>query len=604
MTSTFANILRCACVPIGVPLLWACGGSEPPPPEPASTEEMVGWIQENFERGIRRPGFEADDAAAQWSVERFTELGLEDVTMEPIEVSRWEEGSDCSLEILTGSGTETFDCFAVPFSTPTSGLEGELVLDAYDLTRDTSEFGGRIVVYDNSHTLLPTSLMRDSIATATYDPDGVFSELTHVLPFGSRFLDVMQPAQEGGAIGFIGISRQSWNSNRYYVPYDAGDWALPGVWIDATDGNRLLELLEAGTVSARMSYSATRETVTSHNVTGVLPSSRSDEYVVIGSHHDGPWQSAVEDASGMALVVAQAHYWSQVPESDRPFDLLFLMNGGHMSGGAGIQHFVDAERDRLGRIVLALHLEHVARQHVLEAGAAVPTADPAPRWWFTSRIAPLEDALELALEEHDLRRSFVLRPDALGNRPPTDGAFLYPDVPVLQLLSAPEYLFAPIDTMEMIHEPSLVPITLAVVDVIMALEDQTAATMRDLERRPIEADPPPHPIRCEAPGPGACQNDADCAIINARPVDEIAGSCAFSCASAADQLACIESCISENAGIGSECGACYVSEILCTFTRCIGECAAGRENDICERCRVQQMCYENLLSCGGLTGGG
>lgn len=37
------------------------------------------------------------------------------------------------------------------------------------------------------------------------------------------------------------------------------------------------------------------------NVTGTLPG-RSDQWVIVASHHDAPWASAVEDASGVALV--------------------------------------------------------------------------------------------------------------------------------------------------------------------------------------------------------------------------------------------------------------------------------------------------------------
>ncbi len=71
-------------------------------------------------------------------------------------------------------------------------------------------------------------------------------------------------------------------------------------------------MLDAGPVRIRLHVDSLREQITDHNVVGELPGTDEDT-VVIGSHHDGPWSSAVEDASGMALVFALAAYWSKVP---------------------------------------------------------------------------------------------------------------------------------------------------------------------------------------------------------------------------------------------------------------------------------------------------
>ena len=43
---------------------------------------MMGWIARITERGIRRPGYAADDWTEQWAAERFREYGLGDVTLD------------------------------------------------------------------------------------------------------------------------------------------------------------------------------------------------------------------------------------------------------------------------------------------------------------------------------------------------------------------------------------------------------------------------------------------------------------------------------------------------------------------------------------------
>ena len=85
---------------------------------------------------------------------------------------------------------------------------------------------------------------------------------------------------------------------------------------------------------------ALRHDITSYNVVGELPGADED-MVIIGSHHDGPWASAVEDASGVAMVLAQAAYWSLIAPPQRPHRLIFLLNAGHMSGGAGVRGFIE-----------------------------------------------------------------------------------------------------------------------------------------------------------------------------------------------------------------------------------------------------------------------
>ncbi len=184
----------------------------------------------------------------------------------------------------------------------------------------------------------------------------------------------------------------------------------------------------------------------------------------------------------MALVLGQALSWSQVPASERPHNLLFLLNGGHMSGGAGLIAFVTRNADWLGQVVLELHLEHVAREGRGENGRLVPTDRPEPRWWFTSRIPDLQRAVKQVLVTENLERSLVMAPDGFppgSAAPPTDGAFFHPaGVPIVNLLAAPMYLFDAADTVEMIHEESLVPVSRAAARLVAWTGGRTAAGMR------------------------------------------------------------------------------------------------------------------------------
>ncbi len=55
-----------------------------------SEEVTYGWIAEVFAQGVRRPGYPADRWAEEFCLERFKELGLENVRHEPVELPFWE----------------------------------------------------------------------------------------------------------------------------------------------------------------------------------------------------------------------------------------------------------------------------------------------------------------------------------------------------------------------------------------------------------------------------------------------------------------------------------------------------------------------------------
>ncbi|HEX8802724.1 MAG TPA: hypothetical protein VF743_00985, partial [Acidimicrobiales bacterium] len=104
---------------------------------------------------------------------------------------------------------------------------------------------------------------------------------------------------------------------------------------------------------------------------------------------------------------------------------------------------------------------------------------PVPRWFFTSRIPPLEQAVSDALESEQLYRSMVLAPDAFGDQPPTDGAYYHTEgVPVMNFLSAPFYLFDEMDQLDKIDQDSLVPLTRATIRVVDFTGDYSAADLR------------------------------------------------------------------------------------------------------------------------------
>ena len=439
-----------------------------------SEQQIYSWIENVFGRGVRRPGYPADRWAEQHCLERFQALGLENVRHEPVELPSWEP-HHASLRVSASGQSLDLPCFALPHSIPKANVEAPLV--AFDAAAP-DRVRAAIALYD-----VPLLRMRHAmlagLASWMYDPGATFTETTQVLPFGREIMGVMEPAMAAGAVGFVGVLRDyPGDSHDYYVPYDAVARPLPGVWIRGSDGTRLARALTSGPATAQLSVDSTRETITTYNVVGELPGA-DEEIVIIGSHHDGPWSSAVEDGSGISLVLAQAEYWSRVPQEERPHRLIFLLNSGHMTGGAGCRSFVEEHRAELERTVLEVHLEHTANEFAEVDGRLEPTGHPEARWWFTSKIPRLEASVRGAIETEGLARSLLMPPTAFGPRPTTDGSeFFVAGVPIVNYLTAPFYLFDSCDTMDKIHRPSLVPVTRAAIRIIESTAGISAAEMR------------------------------------------------------------------------------------------------------------------------------
>lgn len=438
--------------------------------------QIFAWIEEIFAHGVRRPGYPADRWAESWIQDQFRALGLQGVRAEPVTMSSWEP-QEASLEVSAKGGDWTaIPCFQLPYSASVRDVELDLRAfdaDGPDAVRTAAS------LHDVPLLRLPHAFMRDHMSVWAHDPANTFDAGSHVVPFGRDFQEIMHASVEAGAAAFIGtLSGYPGDSYQYFVPYDAVARPIPGVWVRGSDGARLREMLAAGPARVRLTALSDSTSITSYNIVGELPGA-GDDTVIIGSHHDGPWSSAVEDASGIAMVLAQAAYWSRMPRSERPHNLVFLLNCGHMAGGAGQRAFVEEHRDLLDRTVLELHLEHIAAEFSDDGGALDATGQPEVAWWFTSELPRLQHAVCSAIETEDIRRSLIVKPTVFGEKPTTDAADFYPaGVPIVNFLAAPFYLFDAMDTLDKIYRPHLVPVTRAAIRIIESTAGVSAKEMR------------------------------------------------------------------------------------------------------------------------------
>lgn len=441
-----------------------------------------GWIEQIVDRGIRRPGYEADEWTIEFVEDRFRSLGLVDVHRESVEVTRWDADRWTLVATPAEADPVELECFPIPYGAPTAGLDVDLT--AFD-PDDPDSVRGAAALLSTELVRLPAGgaaavgVPAEEVAGRIHDPDGSFEGEVHVLPHTPSRNRILDPIVAAGAAAFVGtVVDYPIESSSYFVPYNGESVAIPGVWVTPTDGRWLRDRLAEGPVRIHLEVASERRPIETSTVIGDLPGA-DDQTVIIGSHHDGPWASAVEDASGVALVLAQAAYWAAQPLERRPHRLRFVLNGGHMCGTAGLKAYIAEHADELDDVVLEVHLEHAALEAEGRDGEAIALDRCVPRWFFTSRIPELEAAVMAALRAEDLRRSMLVAPTALGARPPTDGgAFADAGVPIVQFLAAPWYLFDAADTMDKVDRSNLVALTRVAARIVASTEGRSATDLR------------------------------------------------------------------------------------------------------------------------------
>jgi hypothetical protein len=444
----------------------------------AETEEMMDWIREIVSYGIRRPGWPADLKTEDFIEAKFKRFGLDSIEKEPVPVNRWIP-SNTSLAVA-GKDTE---CIAVPYTawTGDSGIEAPLVYIGEGTAEqlEGKDLAGKIAVLDARFADLSAGMLRAG-ELASYDPDGNIPEgVIHTANWLIRNFTAYYEAQMRGALGFVGLLVDSpIDGCSYWVPYDGFMKELPAVWVGRELAEGVREAAKSGAVAKLVSAGETT-TFDTHNIIGKIKG-KGDESILLTSHHDAPFASAVEDASGIALLLALAKTFAQREvELDRT--LIFIGASGHFHGGIGNRKYVEKHKGAgLEKAVASFGMEHIANEVEEDGqGGYRLTGLPEVRALF-AQGDPLVALIAKGIEKWGMDRSLVVDPYLFGPEPPCDSApFFTAGIPSLNLISGPLYLFDAYDTPDKVREQDLVPVASFLAELIQEVDKLPIA---DLEK--------------------------------------------------------------------------------------------------------------------------
>ena len=117
------------------------------------------------------------------------------------------------------------------------------------------------------------------------------------------------------------------------------------------------------------------------SVLGTLPGT-TDEDVFIIAHIDGYFEGALDNASGVAVMMDLMEHYAKLPQSQRRRNIRFMGSAGH-HGGPGTAWLHEARETELGKTVLLINLEHVAAVRTKYWGNHLrkSTGVSPMRWW-------------------------------------------------------------------------------------------------------------------------------------------------------------------------------------------------------------------------------
>jgi hypothetical protein len=225
-----------------------------------------------------------------------------------------------------------------------------------------------------------------------------------------------------------------------------------------------------------------REPGVTHNVVGEIPGDTS-EAVVLGCHHDSPFTSPVEDASGVAVVLELAKHFAQQPLRRR---LIVLLAAGHFYGSIGTRTYIAEHPEVVANTAIEVCIEHIAREAAEDlSGRLVPTGLPEASGVFVPLNRGVADLVLESFRVHDLKRALVLPAEGpLGRYPPTDGGDWYEaGVPVINCISNPVYLLTNQDGPEWVDRDRLVHMAGAFKRILRQLDGLTREEIGRVDSR-------------------------------------------------------------------------------------------------------------------------
>jgi metallo-beta-lactamase class B len=391
--------------------------------------QMIHWVEElaAFSRKSRDAGMpvwgriagdEADAETHQWASDLFKSFGISDVHVQDVALPPQWRATGWDL-VARGSGKTLRPASVFPAlmskGTPPQGLDLEAVWIGLGTEADFAgrEVSGKLAVIYS----WPTSY-----------PHG----------HSALFLGAMRRAVEHGAAAVLVNRAVPGNQKVIHLPAD-----VPTLYIGTEDAADLRALMAQGPVKVKLAlHTSTVTGLRDANVWATLPGT-SNEAIYIKAHHDAFFDGALDNATGVATLMALARHYARVPRPQRRYTLHFISLAGHH---ARADHLWLEDPERPVRDpVLVINLEHTALTSFLTFGDKLaPTTGIEPLRWTVNGSRKLGEALIESFAHFGVD----LYDRMEGQSAPPEPGKTYPDysrpmqiAPSINLIASPQWVY-------------------------------------------------------------------------------------------------------------------------------------------------------------------
>src|SRR5215471_333914 len=412
----------------------------------------------------RIPGTPYDRMAEDWVINQFTKLGMKDVHRQEIAMKPlWYPTSWSAEATIGGKSVALKSAFPITESkgTERSGVTAPIVWFGLGTAAD---FAGRDV--------RGKAVMIYSIAT----PGG--------RDHSADWSDAIKRANDAGAA--LILVEMGFPGNSQSEPEGAVGATAPTITITPDDANLIRDSLDSGqAVSLHLTLTVEeRRNLKTGNTWGTLPGA-SDEQILIMAHRDAFFEGAMDNASGIAMMLDIARHYAAVPHAQRPRTLVFLTTSDHHHGSAGVQSVRD--NYDFSKVALIVNSEHPSQTLLYNLDAGLMTANEvSARRWFVGGSDQLRTLVRSSLKEFGVaiyRKSEV--------QPGGELSQLFRKAPSFHIIDHVIY-HTTLDTADLVPAWGLEDATRAFLKII---DGANKMKKEEIAAAPVNLDDPTKPVR-------------------------------------------------------------------------------------------------------------
>src|SRR5579862_1772464 len=414
-------------------------------------------------------GSSADRESADWLMAKMKAIGLTDVHEEPIDLAPQWFPQSWDLAASGGGKTLTLATAQPAYSTPGTSGGGVDLEVVYAGLGSEADLAGRdlrgkaVLIFSNP---MPGSWRHTSTQEAVMSDDGTRTTW-------------LQLAEQRGAAAIICAIQLPGNLRTQLYPTGT---RVPTFSMGMKDGLDLRELV-ARAPSGQPVHLKLRMDVKqipglkSGTVWGSLKGT-TDENIYVEAHRDGWFESATDNASGVATLLGVAEYFAKVPQAQRRRTIIFLGTSGHHNSGPNSAAWLAEHHEELfKKTALLVNAEHpaAAQPELLGEAIRLVNTEAGFLWYGGGNQRPkLQSAAVKAFQQFGV--PIYAEPE--NGVPGGEASRLYQFVPAVQASNYNMYFHSDFETPATVPAPGLAATTRAYAKII---EEANLIDLKELQ---------------------------------------------------------------------------------------------------------------------------